>query len=143
MQVAYRLLEVFEKLQELGHPELSRKPFKYTLSCSALIKQEVCDNTIYYLHAHYNDPYLYMQVSATDSILENWKDKVGNWMEKVKSLHDSNKWLLFFRVPKLIMLYEALTTEKPSVVTIIQEIGFLFQRNAHTNKGFKSAVKVS
>ena len=64
-------------------------------------------------------------------------------MEKIENVHSSNKWLLFFRVPKLIVLCEALTAEKPSVPAIIQEIGFLFQRNAHTNEGFKSAVKVS
>ena len=64
-------------------------------------------------------------------------------MKKVENLLNSNKWLLFFRVPKLILLYEALTAEKPSVPAIIQEIGFLFQRNAHANEGFRSAVEVS
>ena len=34
MQVATRLLEVFEKLKELGHPNFSRPKFLYTLECS-------------------------------------------------------------------------------------------------------------
>ena len=64
-------------------------------------------------------------------------------MKKVENIHNSNKWLLFFRVPKLIVLYEALTAEVPSLYAIIQEIGFLFQRNAHKNEDFKCAVEVS
>ena len=84
----------------------------------------------------YNDPYLCMQV-------EYWEGEEEKWMGKVENLHNSNKWLLFFRVPKLIVLYEALTAESPSVPAIIQEIGFLFQRKAHTNESFKSAVTVS
>ena len=58
VQAAYKLLEVFGKLQDLGHPELSQKTFTYTCSCSALIKQEVCNNTIIYIHAMMS--YLYL-----------------------------------------------------------------------------------
>ena len=118
MQVAYRLLGVFEKLQELGYPELSQRHFKYALDCSDLLP-------------------------AIKQRVEYWTGEEGKWMEKVENIHNSNKWLLFFRVPKLIVLYEALTAENPSVSAIIQEIGFLFQRNAHTSEDFKSAVNVS
>ena len=75
--------------------------------------------------------------------VENWIGEERKWMEAVESVHNSNKWLLFFRVPKLIVLYEALTAKNPSIPAIIQEIGFLFQRNVHTSEVFKSAVKVS
>ncbi len=34
MQVATRLLEVFEKLKQLGHPTFSQSQFVYTLACS-------------------------------------------------------------------------------------------------------------
>ena len=63
-------------------------------------------------------------------------------MNEVENLLSSNKWLLFFRVPKLMVLYEALTAKTPSVSAIIQEIGFLFKRNVHTSEIFKNAVKV-
>ena len=84
-----------------------------------------------------------MQVSATATVLEKWMSEVDKWKEKVENLCNNNKWLYFFRVPKLMVLHEALTTENPSVHTIIQEIGFLFKRNAHASESFKSAVKVS
>ena len=87
---------------------------------------------------------LIIQVSATqgNTVLKEWMDEVGKWMHEVEKLYIHNKWLLFFRVPKLKVLYKTLTADKPSITTIIQEIGFLFQRNAHTSEGFQSAIKV-
>lgn len=90
----------------------------------------------YFVCILYNDPHSYVQV-------EYWTGEVGKWKEQIENAYNSNKWLLFFQVPKLRVLYDTLTAKKPSVSTIIQEIGFLFQRNAHTNEDFKSVVKVS
>ena len=46
MQVATRLLELFEKLKELGHPNFSQQKFVYTLECSASLMdadKKVCE----------------------------------------------------------------------------------------------------
>ena len=77
-----------------------------------------------------------MQVSEAVTVLETWR-------EEVASLHRCNKWLLFFRVPKLMVLYKVLTADNPSVSSIIQEVGFLFKRDAHTSANFKDAVEVN
>ena len=64
-------------------------------------------------------------------------------MNKLEEVHSSYKWLLFFRVPKLMMLYEALAAEKPSVPAIIKEVGFLFKRDPDTRESLGTAITVN
>ena len=68
-----------------------------------------------------------------------------NWIKEVEQLHNSNKWLLFFRIPKLIALYEILKSKRCDVskTRIHQEVGFLFQRDATTRQELDKALEVS
>lgn len=76
-----------------------------------------------------------MQVSKTEQILQDWNAKLEN-------LHESYKWLLFFRVPKLLVLYDCLSVDVPLVDAVTTEVCFLFRRDQDTKKKLKSAVKV-
>ena len=69
-------------------------------------------------------------------------DVLAKWISEVEQLHNSNKWLLFFRIPKLLMLYKVLTSESCNVTTIHQEIGFLFQRDVTSRQELNKALEV-
>ena len=68
-----------------------------------------------------------------------------NWIKEVEQLHNSNKWLLFFRIPKLIALYQILKSKRCDVskTRIHQEVGFLFQRDVTTRQELDKALEVS
>jgi len=66
-----------------------------------------------------------------------------DWVDEVEKLHNSNEWLLFFRIPKLIVLFETLRSEECDVARVHQEIGFLFQRDIPTRQKLHEAIKVS
>ena len=70
-------------------------------------------------------------------------DELEKWIKEVEQLHNSNEWLLFFRIPKLIVLYEILKSERCDTARIYQEIGFLFHRDATTRQELHKAVEVS
>ncbi len=65
------------------------------------------------------------------------------WINTMEELHSSYKWLLFFRVPKLMILCDLLRADKPCVSEIVQEIGFLFQRDAVSRALLQNVVRVS
>ena len=46
-------------------------------------------------------------------------------MQRVDKLRNQYDWLLFFRVPKLLLLYHLLQAENPNAGTIMHEISFL------------------
>ena len=65
------------------------------------------------------------------------------WVDEVEKLHNRNEWLLFFRIPKLIVFFETFKSEKCDVARVHQEIGFLFQRDVATRQKLHEAIKVS
>ena len=86
---------------------------------------------------HYcNTDFMYLQVTKAESTLTEW-------INKVEELHTSYKWLLFFRVPKLMILYDLLRADKPCISEIVQEIGFLFKRDAASRALLQGVVMVS
>lgn len=60
-------------------------------------------------------------------------------MQRVTELRSQYNWLLFFRVPKLLLLYHLLIVEHPYVEAIVHEISFLF---SHDQDAWKSARKM-
>ena len=57
--------------------------------------------------------------------------ELNMWNKKVEQLHKDYKWLLFFRVPKLMHLSKHFeeSDSECDVDRILQEIGFLLPRN--------------
>ena len=56
--------------------------------------------------------------------------QLNMWNKKVEQLHKDYKWLLFFRIPKLMHLSKHFeeSDSECNVGCILQEIGFLLQR---------------
>lgn len=50
---------------------------------------------------------------------------LNTWLQHVNKLRNQYEWLLFFRVPKLLLLYNLLQAEHPNVGAIMHEINFL------------------
>ena len=104
----------------------------------------ICLNTsmqteyIYYLRNGLSVYY----ISHPNVQLSRAEGSFRNWVGEVEQLHNSNEWLLFFRIPKLTVLYETLTSEKCDVAMIQQEIGFLFQRDVATRQKLHAAIEV-
>ena len=73
-------------------------------------------------------PLFPLQVHETERILTKW-------MERVAELRNEYKWLLFFSVPKLLLLYHLLQDQ--NLAAIVHEISFLF---SNTQASWESAV---
>ena len=54
-------------------------------------------------------------------------------------LRHQYEWLLFFSVPKLLLLYHLLKEEKPNLEAIVHEISFLC---SNTQEAWESALKM-
>ena len=65
-----------------------------------------------------------------------------DWVREVDDLHSTNEWLLFFRVPKLMNLYETLQQSNPPVAAVAQEIGFLFKKDLITREVLQCSIQV-
>ena len=67
------------------------------------------------------------------------KSTLSDWNKMVEALHSKYKWLLFFRVPKLMQVCKYLHTE--SIQNIYQEIQFLFEWNSSNRPKKQSVIK--
>ena len=47
------------------------------------------------------------------------------WMQSVDELRNQYDWLLFFSMPKLLILYDLLQAERSNLEAIVHEISFL------------------
>ena len=63
-----------------------------------------------------------------------------NWMQRVAELRSQYDWLLFFSVPKLLLVYHLLQEE--NVEAIVHEISFLCSNEQDAWKSAQVEVKV-
>ena len=61
------------------------------------------------------------------------------WEQQMTELRHQYKWLLFFSVPKLLLLYHLLQEENPNLEAIVHEIIFLC---SNTQEAWESALKM-
>ena len=61
------------------------------------------------------------------------------WKQYMTELRHQYKWLLFFSVPKLLLLYHLLQEENPNLEAIVHEIIFLC---SNTQEAWESALKI-
>ena len=122
LQVAYKLLELYIKLRELGHIQYIDE-----------------GNTGPALPCHINPGDAEERVKETEVILTTWTHEVAN-------LRKEFSWLLFFSVPKLPRLYRLLSEEQENMDVhlkrIVHEISFLCVNNADTRKRMNIKVQV-
>lgn len=122
LQVAYKLLELYIKLRELGHIQyIDEGNTGPALSCR--INSEDAEE----------------RVKETEIILTTWTHEVTN-------LRKEFSWLLFFSVPKLLRLYRLLSEEQGNMDVhlkrIVHEISFLCVNNAEARKRMNVKVQV-
>ena len=122
LQVAYKLLELYIKLRELGHIQYINE-----------------GNTGPALPCTINPEDAEERVKETEVILTTWTHEVAN-------LRKEFRWLLFFSVPKLLRLYQLLSEEQENrenhLKEIVHEISFLCVNNADSRKRMNVKVQV-
>ena len=64
-------------------------------------------------------------------------------MQSVDELRNKYDWLLFFSLPKLLVLYHLLRAEDPNLEAIVHEISFLCSNEQAAWKGVQAGVEVS
>ena len=79
---------------------------------------------------------LLFQVTETKAVLTTW-------MQHVNKLRSQYHWLLFFSVPKLLLLYRLLQEKKINVEAIVHEISFLCSNEQASWKNAHDLVEVS
>ena len=68
---------------------------------------------------------------------------LAEWMELVDKLRNQYHWLLFFRMPKMLLLYHLVKKENPNLEGIVHEISFLFHNEQAAWKSVQNMVEVS
>lgn len=120
--MAYKLLELYVKLRELGHNRYINE-----------------GNTGPALACQINSMDAEERVKETEAILTTWTHEVAN-------LRRDYSWLLFFSVPKLLRLYQLLSEEQDDMDVhlkrIVHEISFLCVNNVDTRKRMNVKVQV-
>ena len=122
MQVAYKLLELYVKLRELGHIQyIDEGNTGPALPCT--IRPEDAEE----------------RVKETEIILQTWT-------HEVEQLRSEFSWLLFFGVPKLLRLYHLLNEEQENMEVhlkrIVHEISFLCVNSVDARKRMNVKVQV-
>ena len=64
------------------------------------------------------------------------------WIQHVAALRNKYDWLLFFKVPKLLLLYHLLTAKDPNLEAIMHEISFLCSNKQEAWERTLEMVKV-
>ena len=120
--MAYKLLELYVKLRELGYIQyINEGNIGPALSCQFTTED------------------IEERIRETEVILTTWTHEVAN-------LRKEFSWLLFFSVPKLLRLYRLLSKEQENMGVhlkrIVHEISFLCKNNAEARKRMKTKVEV-
>lgn len=66
-----------------------------------------------------------------------------SWLKSVAELRSQYNWLLFFSVPKLLLLYHLLKANKPNLEAIVHEISFLCYKDQAAWESTQKKVEVS
>ena len=81
--------------------------------------------------------------SSADVVDRQWNTKlVFRWSDKVSQLRREYSWLLFFSVPKLLLLHSLVDELQPDLAAIVAEISFLFENDSDVRKKLTNVVKV-
>jgi len=107
---------LYNKLKDLGNPQY----FKSTvdpLPCS--IDRRNAD----------------ARVKETEVTLESWRKRVS----ELRSQYD---WLLFFSIPKILNLYNLMSSGEDKMDQIVAEVSFLCRNNQASRDTKRLAVKV-
>ena len=68
--------------------------------------------------------------------------KLTSWLQRVTELCSKYDWLLFFNVPKLLILYHLLREKDLNLEAIVHEISFLCSNEQAALESAREAVMV-
>lgn len=68
---------------------------------------------------------------------------LSKWKQQVAQLREQYNQLLFFSVPKLLILHDLLTSCESYTKQIAKEVGFLFGNSSEVHLRLKDAIEVS
>ena len=125
-------MKIFIELRDKGHPDyfMSECGSVEDLKCS-YDTQQLNEKVTLLLILVQNDwfcIYFYPQIVKAQEILNYWNTTVH-------TLHSNYKWLLFFRIPKLMQLCKYLDSSDTTLEHgIYQEIQFLLQRKGNSDQ---------
>ena len=121
LQIVYKLLDLYRQLKDLGYSEYS-KGSEEKLFCS-MKREEAKEKAV-----------------KTEQTLESWRNHVAK-------LRRQNDWLLFFSIPKIICLYNLISSYESdpglTLDRIVHEISFLFKNDEPTRKDLRYNVQVT
>lgn len=69
-------------------------------------------------------------------------EMLNTWMQHVDELRNQYNWLLFFSMPKLLLLYNLLQVATPNLEAIVHEISFLCVTEKASWKSTREMVEV-
>ena len=69
--------------------------------------------------------------------------KYNSWMKNVEDLLNECKWLLFFTIPKLLLIHSLLEDGKMARRNLMLEFYYIFKRNQETWKTVDEATEVT
>ncbi len=72
----------------------------------------------------------------------NASTNLADWQLMVEALRNEHEQLLYFSIPKLLHLYHNLASDTPSVSSIVNDVGILFQNKHSIKKQLRKTVKV-
>ena len=101
-QTVSKLLELYLKLRDLGHPDYAFKESISSVKCQS-------------------------DIGEVRALVSKMESEVTSWKTKVAELHSLYNWLLYFSVPKLLLLHQLLLfpTKEDTCENIVHEISFL------------------
>ena len=135
------MLDLYVRLKELGHPDYLQSRDTRTLHCS--IQKTAADEVVCawcWVEALTVCLYLY-GLSPQVKITEN---ELMTWMQTVTELRSKYNWLLFFSIPKLLIIYGLLKSaeSKEQIEQLMQEISFLCCNDQRTREIVETRMKV-
>ena len=80
--------------------------------------------------------------ASPPSQVHETNDLLNTWMRQVDELRNQYNWLLFFSVPKLLLLYNLMRVEIPNLEAIVHEISFLCSNEQDFRKSTRELVEV-
>ena len=87
-------------MHELGHPGYLKEDNVDSIKCSS-------------------------EKNAIEELVKKVQLIVNEWNDEVSRLQDQNSWLLYFSVPKMLLLYELIQSPQKQINAIVNEISFL------------------
>ncbi len=121
IQTAYKLLELYQKLKDLGHPRYLSTGSVASIPCSTP-KAEVDDK------------------------VQNTQQLLVSWTQEVTGLRSWYHWLLYLNMPKLLQLYHLLHQPGPvssdTVDSIVHEVSFLAPNSPSEREKLQDGVEV-